>query len=138
MPSPLYPEVGNSILLWPGDWYIIFCKVSTVVVWRDNWSIQFFFTTLHEVPWVSCQIRKISGCACAGNAGIVNPRWWENRSRHSRRMRNPQFNVSDKRAIDSYCRSSKCNYFRSPEITTCPLLFIFFHMMLVRSYYTSS
>ena len=24
--------------------------------------------------WVSCQIRKIAGCACAGNAGNVSPR----------------------------------------------------------------
>ena len=25
-------------------------------------------------PWASCQIRKIAGCACAGNAGNVFPR----------------------------------------------------------------
>ena len=24
-------------------------------------------------PWASCQIRKIAGCACTGNAGIVFP-----------------------------------------------------------------
>ena len=26
------------------------------------------------IPWTSCQIRKIAGCACAGNAGNVFPR----------------------------------------------------------------
>ena len=67
----------------------------------------------------SCQIRKIARCACAGNAGNVSSatdfkgsRWLAipacitarasrtlrgKRSRHSRRMRNPQFYVSDKR-----------------------------------------
>ena len=29
-------------------------------------------SSLH-VPWASCQIRKIAGCACAGNAGNVFP-----------------------------------------------------------------
>ena len=76
----------------------------------------------------SYQIRKIAGCACAGNAGNVFPidpdmhhgtclthvPWcmsgsltsgflWNRlrgkRSRHSRRMRNPQFCVSGKRPI---------------------------------------
>ena len=69
--------------------------------------------------WASCQIRKIAGCACAGNAGNVSPRrrfqtkplvsdpgmhhgtcvthgiaylWWRGkRSRHSRRMRTRNF-----------------------------------------------
>ena len=79
------------------------------------------------MAWTSCQIRKIAGCAYAGNAGNVFPatplrvsdpdmhhdtcvthvpwcmpgslnigflsiRWWGKRSRHSRRMRNPQLN----------------------------------------------
>ena len=70
------------------------------------------------VPWASYQIRKIAGCACAGNAGNVFPRrrfqrkplvsvpgmhhgtcvthiaylrWRGKRSRHSRRMRTPNF-----------------------------------------------
>ena len=33
------------------------------------------------------------------HVGIVDPRWWRKRSRHSRRMRNPQFHVSDKRPM---------------------------------------
>ena len=28
----------------------------------------------HSIPWASYQIRKIAGCACAGNAGNVSPR----------------------------------------------------------------
>ena len=79
-------------------------------------------------PWAPCQIRKIAGCACAGNAGNVFSRhrglaiptcitarawcmpgsltssfiwsWWRGkRSRHSRRMRNPQFDVPGKRPM---------------------------------------
>ena len=81
-----------------------------------------------DVIWAPDQIRQISGCTCAGNAGnvfpatdfkgnrqlaiptcitarasrtcrdacIANPRQ-EKRTRYSRRMRNPQFYVSDKR-----------------------------------------
>ena len=33
-------------------------------------KIQYLITT----PWASYQIRKIAGCACAGNAGNVSPR----------------------------------------------------------------
>ena len=78
-------------------------------------------------PWASYQIRKIAVCACAGNAGNVSDfvmhhgtcvthvpgcmpgsltsgflwsRWQGKRSRHSRRMRNPQFYVSGKRPMD--------------------------------------
>ena len=65
---------------------------------------------------------KIAGCACAGNSGKVPPatdwlaiptcitaptwstrrnacRWRGKISRHSRRMRNPQFYISDKRSM---------------------------------------
>ena len=31
-------------------------------------------TKCADSPWASCQIRKIAGCACAGNAGNVFPR----------------------------------------------------------------
>ena len=33
------------------------------------------------------------------HVGIANPRWQEKRSRHSRRMRNPQFYLYGKRPI---------------------------------------
>ena len=33
------------------------------------------------------------------HVGIAIPRWWGKRSRHSRRMHNPQFYVSDKRPM---------------------------------------
>ena len=76
--------------------------------------------------WTSYQRRKIVGCSCTGNAGnfslpprVSDPdvtrvprcmlgsltsgflwsRWRGKRSRHSRRMRNPQFYVSGKRPI---------------------------------------
>ena len=39
-------------------------------------SISLFFTwrVSNDQPWASYQIRKIAGCACAGNAGNVSPR----------------------------------------------------------------
>ena len=81
-----------------------------------------------KTQWASCQIHKIAGCACPGNAGNVFPRhrglaiptcvthvpWCMSgsltsvfllksvageRSRHSQRMRNPQFYISGKRPI---------------------------------------
>ena len=36
-------------------------------------------------------------------SGFLWSRWWGKRSRHSRRMRNPQFYVSGKRPMLSYC-----------------------------------
>ena len=82
------------------------------------------------ISGVSYQICKIAGCACAGNAGnvfphhrfqrkplvsdpgmrharavmhvgIAYPRWRGKRSRHSRRMRIPQFYVSGKSPMES-------------------------------------
>ena len=37
------------------------------------WRVWWIKTLLHQynVTWASCQIRKIAGCACAGNAGNV-------------------------------------------------------------------
>ena len=35
------------------------------------------------LSWTSCQIRKIAGCACAGNAGNVFPASASKRSRHA-------------------------------------------------------
>ena len=43
------------------------------------------------IPWASCQILTIVGSA--------DPRLWEKCSRHSRRMRKPQFYVSGKRPM---------------------------------------
>ena len=80
-------------------------------------TLSFFFK-----PWASYQISKIVCCVCAGNAGNVFPAtdvtgntllaisaWCmsglltsggvKKRSRHSRRMRNPQFYLSGKRPM---------------------------------------
>ena len=103
-----------------------------VKYWKtDNWYSRstkdirpYFFnhllsnetTFLFDWLWASCQMRKITGCACAGNAGNVFPataglrsrhaprhvrhartsgflwsRWRGKRFRHSRRMRNLYF-----------------------------------------------
>ena len=82
--------------------------------------------------WATCQIRKTVGCACATHSfhrhpdmhhgtcvthvpwcmpgsltiGFLWSRWRGKRSRHSRRMRNPQFYVSGQRPIQSSSRIS--------------------------------
>ena len=47
----------------------------------------------HLLLWASCQIRKIAGCACAGNAGNVFPAPADKRSPHASR------HVRDARAV---------------------------------------
>ena len=89
----------------------------------------------HLNAWAFNQIRKIAGCACAGNAGTfslppwVNDTdmhdgtcvahvpwympgsltsgcwWWGKRSRQSRRMRNPQLYVFGKRPFHAIHQS---------------------------------
>ena len=50
--------------------------------------------------------------ACAvQHAGIVNSRWRGKRSRHDRRMRNPQFYVSGKRPMTSIHTASCCVWY---------------------------
>ena len=43
--------------------------------------------------------RHVRDARAVMHVGINNQRWWGKRSRHSRRMRNPQFCVSGKRQI---------------------------------------
>ena len=57
------------------------------VLWRRMAS------TFHNMLWASYQIRKIAGCACAGNAGNVFPATAGKRSRHASR------HVRDARAV---------------------------------------
>ena len=89
----------------------------------------FIVLVIHSDAWTSWQIRKIAGCACAGNAGNVFPAsagkrsdmhhgtcvmhvpwympgsltrgllWSRWRRKRSRCMRNLQFYVSDKRPV---------------------------------------
>ena len=112
-----------------------------------------------HLSYASCQIRKIAGCAYAGNAGNVFPppwisnpdmhhnmrvthvpwcmpgslhngflwrQWWEKRSRHPRRMRNPRFYVSGKRfmVLISWFLVSPCIYLNSEsqQLVTFPFL----------------
>ena len=67
----------------------------------------------YMMPWDSYQIRKIAGCACAGNAGNVVPTCRLRRKplvsdpgmHHGTcvtRMHNPQFYVSGKNLMASY------------------------------------
>ena len=57
---------------------------------------------LQRKPLVSDPGMHHGTCARAAiYAGIANPRWRGKRSRHSRRMRNPQFRVSGKRPMSS-------------------------------------
>ena len=43
--------------------------------------------------------RHVRHARAVMHVGVANPRWWGKRSQHSRRMRNPQIYVSDKRPI---------------------------------------
>ena len=47
-------------------------------------------TCVTHVPW--CMPGSL-------NSGFLNSRWWGKRSRHSRRIRNPQFSISSKRSM---------------------------------------
>ena len=89
---------------------------------------------LRLVPWASCQMRKIAGCACAGNAGNVFPAsvlWcmpgsltggvpWSQcrgkRSQHSRRMHNLQSYVSGKRPMERWVRGMWTGWGRGKEL----------------------
>ena len=82
------------------------------------------YVPLMFISWVSYQIRKIAGCACAGISGKASPatdwlaiptcitapawctcrnacRWRGKRPSHSRRMSDPQLHISDKRPMIS-------------------------------------
>ena len=69
---------------WPRHWSCgfgtVFCRVArrywTTGIWWCGLSSEFDPNVVHDdfsVPWASYQIRKIAGCACAGNAGNVSP-----------------------------------------------------------------
>ena len=127
----VYLNTTNS-LVSPNEfsWYFFLCQKYTSF-WSAVW-VWNLVTPAHQwfggvISWASYQIRKIAGCACAGNAGnvfppptsketaravmhvgIANRRWRGKRSRHSQRMRNSQFYVSSKRPISNakwYCSS---------------------------------
>ena len=48
--------------------------VAYVPYWHSKFVKTSSSSKQHKTPWASCQIRKIAGCACAGNAGNVFPR----------------------------------------------------------------
>ena len=53
------------------------------------------------------------------HVGIANPWWRGERFRHSRRMRNPQFYVFDKRTIETEIFQEKVNVMASPYQCKC-------------------
>ena len=103
------------------------CCVARLFHVPNNMQMSIGFVCVPK--WASYQICKIVGCACSGNAGNVSPPprvcdpdihhgtcvpwcmpglltsgflwgWWlGKRSRHSRRMRNPQSYVSGRRPV---------------------------------------
>ena len=93
--------------------------VNQTIFFLYNLYYKTIYKIYRSIPWASCQIRKIVGCACARNAGNVPPpplpwcmpgslaggflwnRWCGKRSRHSRRLGNLQFFVSGKKPIVS-------------------------------------
>ena len=50
------------------------CNIFLYMNWNTDTTCQKWpYMTWMPIPWASCQIRKIVGCACAGNAGNVLP-----------------------------------------------------------------
>ena len=115
--------------------------------------------------WASYQIRKIAGCACAGNAGIPSTRvsdpdmhhgtcathvpwcmpgslnsgvlwsrWRGKRSRHFRRMRNPQFYVSSKRPMACHGNFRCWATTQLASITTVSVFDIYLYVLFERCY----
>ena len=70
--------------------YLIIIIIIKSKIWIISHSLGLGFETMVYAyavcsPWVSCQIRKIAGCACAGNAGNVFPASVGKRSQHASR-----------------------------------------------------
>ena len=61
-----YPNLMHRLMSKPKSF--LYATYMTHKYTKILWEIS---GTNH--PWASCQIRKIAGCACAGNAGIVSP-----------------------------------------------------------------
>ena len=97
---------GSYISVWVSWnaiwWYIwgVLCQKQVSWAGASNYIPQYLWGVityprswyLSLAQWASCQIRKIAGCACAGNAGNVSPhyrglkRYWH-ASRHVRHAR---------------------------------------------------
>ena len=52
--------------------------------------------------------RRVRHARAVMHVGIANPRWQRKRSRHSRRMHNPQFYVSGKRPMETVADKNDC------------------------------
>ena len=62
-------------------------------------------TTVETASWRSRHAsRHVRHARAVMHVGIATPRWRGKRSRHSRRMRNPQLYVSGKRPIGNECQ----------------------------------
>ena len=70
-----YVSRRDSVGKWKGKELILF---SFLYICSDQWFILQLqkddINALLNFPWASFQIRKVAGCACAGNAGNVSPR----------------------------------------------------------------
>ena len=76
---------------------------------RQECREHFSHHRLQRKPLVSDPSMHHGTCVYARavmHAGIANLRWWGKRSRHSRRLRNPQFYVSGKRPMIPMCTVS--------------------------------
>ena len=107
-------------------------------MWYQHVHLSPNSTAIVSSPWTSCQIRKIAGCACTGNAendsprrlfqrkplvsdpgmhravmhvGIAYPRWRGKRSRHSRLMSTRNFTYFVKCPWQSFTLINVCTLF---------------------------
>ena len=125
-------RIFNYVLIVKEEITVLFKKKCYFYLVRQKVSWWEFFS-----KWACCQIRKIVGWACAGNAGNVcasrhvRDRFLCSRGggggggkhfRHSRCMRNPQLYVSGKRPM-----KSGCNVFCMPNTVTMSSVCIWYH-----------
>ena len=96
--SRRHARVMQHVLIFHQDDNLISVLCHLCWGYNDVWSkkkttIMNITITVCVTPWTSCQICKIAGCACTGNAENVFPATAGQRSRHASR------HVRDARAV---------------------------------------
>ena len=82
----MVPVFLCSAVVWQWSIWSIYFRISQLPP-RQTYDCSRASEAAHHVnrAWTSCQIRKIAGCACAGNAENVLPATADYRSRHTSR-----------------------------------------------------
>ena len=101
--NPIMVTVGRAWETWMQCHGPLTRFVKLRVVYAPGMPRTFSRHQLQMKPIVSersrCVARHVRHARSVMHIRVANPRWWGKRSRHSRRMRNPQSYVSGKRPI---------------------------------------